>query len=220
MATAVAPEPAGPGPAVASRPLSAEIAALEARLADGSVPLHAVLDTLRGRAYELLMVLLALPFTVSASVPGMSTPLGLAIVAIAAPLAVGRLPWLPRRLLEAKLPAGFFRKVFAAARGIVRFLEKFLRVRLTALTETRRLVALHLLAIVVAALLLALPLPIPLTNLIPAWAILLIALGLMERDGLFIAAGHFVLWLSIAYFLLLGDAVQHSLHWMLDWLGR
>jgi hypothetical protein len=44
---------------------------------------------------------------------------------------------------------------------------------------------------------------------------LLLALGLMERDGLFIAAGHAVLLLSIAYFLVLGESVRQSLHWVL-----
>ena len=219
MATNAAHE-RGPNRVVSPRPLSVELAELTTRVSSGAVPLRAVIEALQGRAYELLMILLVLPFVVPVSVPGMSTPFGVAIAAIALQLVAGRLPWLPRVVLEAKLPAGFFVKVIGAARGVVRFLEKFLRARMPKLTASRRLVAAHLVAVAAAALVLALPLPIPFTNTLPAWAILLLALGLMERDGLFILAGHVMLLLSVGFFLLLGESARHSIHWVGDWLGR
>lgn len=207
-------------PAVSPRPLSVELAALGVGVSGQPVQLRAILETLQGRAYELLMILLVLPFAVPVSVPGMSTPFGIAIAAIAIQLALARLPWLPRRLLDARLPAGFIGKVLAATQGVVRFLEKFLRRRLPSLTGSRRVIGLHLTSVALAALLLALPLPIPFTNMIPGWAIFLIALGLMERDGLFILAGHVVLVISLAYFAVLGESVRQSLHWALEWLAR
>jgi hypothetical protein len=218
MAIDAAPERPAGAPA-ALRPLSVELAELTGRVSGGAVPLQAVIEALQGRAYELLMILLVLPFAAPVSVPGMSTPFGLAIAAIAAQLAAGRLPWLPRFVREARLPAGFLAKVLAAARGIVKFLEKFLRPRVPGLTRSRQVVRLHLAAIAAAALLLALPMPIPFTNALPGWAILLLGLGLMERDGLFVIAGHAALVLSVAYFLLLGESVRHSIRWVGDWLG-
>ncbi len=182
--------------------------------------LRAILAALRGRAFELLIIVLVLPFAVPVSVPGMSTPFGIAIAVVALQLAAARLPWLPRRVLDASIPAGFIGRVLGATKGVVAFLERFLRARLAVLTCSRALVAVHLCGITLAALLLAVPLPIPLTNTIPGWAILLLALGLMERDGLFIAAGHVVLAVSVVYFILLGESVRHSFDWMLHWLGR
>ena len=41
-----------------------------------------------------------------------------------------------------------------------------------------------------AALVLALPIPLPLSNFFPAAAILMLALGLLESDGLLVIAGH------------------------------
>jgi hypothetical protein len=35
-----------------------------------------------------------------------------------------------------------------------------------------------------------LPLPIPFSNNIPAWAVVLLAIGMMEQDGLFVLFGH------------------------------
>jgi hypothetical protein len=218
MATSGAPDAAGP--AVAARPLSAELEALRQRVAGGPLQLREVLGALQGRAYELLMVVLVLPFAVPVSVPGMSTPFGIVIAIVAAQLAASRLPWLPRRLLDARIPAGFLAKVLAAAQRVVLLLEKLIRPRFAAATQSRMLVGLHLMGIVLAALLVALPLPIPFTNMIPAWAILLIAMGLMERDGLFIAAGHLTLAASLVYFFLLGESIRQSLHWALAWLHR
>jgi len=60
----------------------------------------------------------------------------------------------------------------------------------------------------VAAGVLLLPLPIPLTNAFPAWAIILIAAGLLERDGAFVAAGYAMFAAGTAYFILLGGAAH------------
>jgi Exopolysaccharide synthesis, ExoD len=46
------------------------------------------------------------------------------------------------------------------------------------------------LGIVIAGLGLRLPLPIPFSNSIPAWAVVLLAIGMMEKDGLCVLLGH------------------------------
>jgi hypothetical protein len=46
------------------------------------------------------------------------------------------------------------------------------------------------LGIVIASLGLMLPLPIPFSNSIPAWAVVLLAIGMMEKDGLCVLLGH------------------------------
>jgi len=104
------------------------------------------------------------------------------------------------------------------AEKILRFLEKFLRPRITFLIDTPLLVQLHALVMLLAALVLLLPLPIPFTNSFPAWAILLLAAGLLERDGLFILAGYVVFAAGVLYFIFLGEAtaalVRELVHWL------
>ena len=54
--------------------------------------------------------------------------------------------------------------------------------------------------IIIAGLALMLPLPIPFSNNIPAWAIVFLAIGMMEKDGLFVLLGHLtaiVAWIFI-----------------------
>jgi hypothetical protein len=50
---------------------------------------------------------------------------------------------------------------------------------------------------------LALPLPIPLTNVITAWAIFLISLGILEDDGLFIFLGYGLFFCALIVLILL-----------------
>ena len=171
------------------RKLSEELAELRQRSSERAVTLRETIILLGGRAYTLLVLLLSLPFITPIPLPGLSTPFGLAIALIALRLALGQRPLLPKSLQRKELPTGFFHKVFLFAEKTLRIFEKFLRPRLTFLTDTPLLVQLHALLMLIAALVLLLPLPIPFTNSFPAWALILVAAGLLERDGLFILAG-------------------------------
>jgi hypothetical protein len=215
METNAAPESgqrAG-GPPDETRPrlrkLSEELTSLQARFAEQPVTLQEVIGVLRGRAYLLLLILLALPFCTPIPLPGFSTPFGLVIALISLRLALGQRPWLPRKLLHKQLPAGFFARIFTAAARIIRFFEMLLRPRMTMLADIGLMRQTHALVMLIAALVLLLPLPIPFTNTIPAWVILLIAGGLMERDGAFIAVGYAVFAAGVLYFAFLGGATHH-----------
>jgi hypothetical protein len=205
------PRAGGPTAGAEERPpkLSEELAGLQARFAEEAVTLREVIEVLRGRAYLLLLILLARPFCTPIPLPGLSTPFGAVIALIAFRLALGQHPWLPERLLARRLPPGFFRRVLTATARIIRFLEVFLRPRLTPLAEIGLLRQAHAGMMLLAALVLLLPLPIPFTNAIPAWVILLIAGGLLERDGGFIAAGYAAFAAGVFYFLFLGGATHH-----------
>ncbi len=204
----------------AARPLSVELAQLRNAFAERPTTLREIVNVLAGRAYELLMILFVLPFLVPVSVPGMSTPLGLAVAVIAVQLAFGRLPWLPRGLLDRELPAGFLTRVLGVTQGVVRFLERVLKPRCLAVTGARWLNGLHLGVVCAAALLLALPLPIPFTNTFPGWTILLLACGLLQRDGVFVGAGYVMMLATAVLFFLLGATIHETLLGAWHWLAR
>lgn len=205
-------------PLLPARKLSVELAELHARAGDRPVPLREVIFVLRNRAYLLLIILLALPFIQPVPLPGLSTPLGLAIVLIALRLSLGQRPWLPMRIQRAKLPAGFFGKVLTFTAKLLRYLESVLRPRWPAITGTALINQLHAIVILTSAAILLLPLPIPLSNLLPAWAIFLIASGLLERDGLFIVLGYVAFFIGALYFFLLGSFANEAFQQAWEWL--
>lgn len=201
-----------------ARKLSIELAELHARAGERAVTLREVIFVLRQRAYMLLIVLLALPFIQPIPLPGLSTPLGIAITLIALRLSLGQRPWLPKRIQRTKLPAGFFGKVLAVTARLLRFLESVLRPRWPVITSTALLNQFHAIVIFTSAAILLLPLPVPFSNFLPAWAIFLVACGLLERDGLFIVLGYVAFVAGAIYFILLGnvatEAVQHAWTWL------
>jgi len=157
----------------------------------------------QGRGFNLLLLLIGLPFLTPIPLPGFSTPFGLVVLIIGARLALDRPPWLPERVLQRELPARFIGKVLVAASRLVRWLEVLLRPRLDFLNEQwiyRRIAGT---LIMLSGLLLLLPLPIPLSNTLPAFTVVLLAAGAMERDGLFFLVGCVMFGLTLAYFGLL-----------------
>lgn len=207
-------------PAPLPRKLSEELEALRVRTAERAATLGEVVQVMHGRAYLLLVMLIALPFLTPIPMVGLSTPFGAVIAVVALRLSLGMTPWLPQRLLRREVPAGFVGRLIPLAAGIVRGLEKLLRPRLAVVTAHGALNQVHALAMLVCALALMLPLPIPFTNSLPAWAILLLAGGLVERDGLAIALGYTMAAVTAVYFFVLGEAAGQIAAWLQAWWHR
>jgi hypothetical protein len=207
-------------PPVHKRPhkLSEELARLHLHAGVRAVTLREVIYTLRGRAYLLLIILLVLPFIQPVPLPGLSTPIGLAIMLIALRLALGQRPWLPMKIQRVKLPAGFFGKMMTFTERLIRLLEKVLRPRWAWLTDTALLNQMHAIVMLISAAILLLPLPIPFSNVLPAWAIFLVACGLLERDGLFVFLGYVGFLVGAAYFILLGGVAHEAVARVWEWL--
>lgn len=185
-----------------TRTLSEELRDLAREFEQHAVPLRTVIEVLHERAYTLLMIMLALPFCAPVSIPGLSTPLGLVIAIVAARFALGLPPWLPARLLRIELPPKFFATLLVVASKVIGFLERALVHRLSWMTLTPLLIRLHAVMIFLAAITLLIPAPLPLSNLFPAWAILLGAAGVMERDGLAVLGAYLCTIVGIGYFVL------------------
>ncbi len=216
MATSVAPDPKT---CALPRKLSEQLADLREVLADRALTLAETIHFLQERAYLTLIILLTLPFLTPIPLPGVSTAFGIAIAWIALCMAIGKEPYLPQWIRNKRVPAGFFGKVFKFAAWILRFVEKFIRPRFCAITENEAFIRLHSVLILISAAFLLLPLPIPFTNTFPGWAILLVAAGLIERDGVFIIAGYLVFAAGVVTFTFLGDGLAKMAQAVRLWLG-
>lgn len=169
-----------------------------------TVTLRALLETSGRQGMLLVCALCALPFLIPVSIPGVSTVFGAAIVLLASALFLNRLPWLPRRILDKPLDAARLKPVLHKGVGIVCKIDRWVQPRWPVLT-TAPLLRMNSAAIVFGGLLLMAPLgPIPFSNTAPAVGILLLAVGLLQRDGLFVLLGYLGLVLSVVYFCVLG----------------
>ena len=145
-----------------------------------------LLAALGERAFGALIFIFAFP-NVLPTPPGTSTLLGAPLVFLAAQLCLGWRPWLPGLVAQRSMArADFARLVRRIHPWLVRA-ERLLQPRLRALTRSPME---HMIGLVCLVLALLLVLPIPLGNVLPALAISLLALGLLERDGIWVLAGY------------------------------
>lgn len=118
--------------------------------------------------------------------PGTSAVLGLPMLYLSWQMMRGGMPWLPQFLAARSFDIDHFRTVVARTTPRLNRVERLLRPRLPSLSSPA---AFRILGAVCLLLSVVLAMPIPFGNLLPAAAIAIIALGALERDGLWIAGG-------------------------------
>jgi hypothetical protein len=181
--------------------VSEQLGNLEGLAAVGSIRLSTLVDRLGNNGHLMLIILLSLPFLQPLPMMGLSTVFGGAIFFVAASLAMGRRPWIPQRFANRELPSETVVRILHAAKKLFEYLERFVRPRGDLFHKHRYMKRLAGIVITVLAFLLALPLPIPGTNLAAALPIALLALGVLEEDGVFVTLGYLSAFLSVAFFL-------------------
>jgi hypothetical protein len=149
-------------------------------------------DTLAGKGYPLLLILLSLPFCQPLQIPGFSTPFGLMITLVGLRMAFGHRIWWPQFILQKKISRTTLEKVVKKSIWLIKKMKKWLHPRWSWMYAHPGLHVVHGLVIACLGIFLALPLPIPLSNLIAAWSIFLMGLGLLEDDGLLISLGYLI----------------------------
>jgi hypothetical protein len=106
-------------------------------------------------------------------------------------VVLNRVPWLPNRLLDHALPGATVQHILERAAHAANRFEHLVRPRLLALTDSALANSVHGVVLVVAVLVLMAPLPlVPFANTLPAIGIILLCLGIAERDGVVILLGH------------------------------
>ena len=147
----------------------------------------AMVDSLGRSGHGLILLMLALPSFIPS--PGLPTGLvvGVALMRVAVQMIRGQqtvaLPgWIRRQTLPRSAMLTIVKKLDTWMQS----LERLLRPRLHALTEGAAIAIVGLLVLVMGATLL---LPVPFGNQGPAFAVVVFAFGIMEKDGLAIIAG-------------------------------
>jgi hypothetical protein len=180
--------------------LSEALAATASAVRGHVVTLRELLGHVGEQGLLVFSAILAMPFLIPVSLPFMSTALGLPMLLIGFAVVLGRLPWLPDRLLDHALPSDKLQHVLGRAQKIAERFEHLVKPRLLALTGSTFVNSMHGVTIVLSVLLLMAPLPfVPLANTLPAIAIILLCLGMAERDGAMLIGGYAVALVSAIY---------------------
>ena len=211
-------------PAVSSVPrqgaISQVVDSLERRVRHGSaLTIDGLMLAMEGKGHAAIVTVLALPFSLPIQIPGLSTPFGILLFYNGLRVAFARQPALPRWVRNREIPAGTAQAMLGALRKVARFAEKVLHPRWVLLCRHPILHRLHGLLIAFLSILLALPLPIPMSNMLAAIPILLIGLALLEDDGAFLVGGYLAALPCVIFFAVLFLLGPQAVTAIWGWLG-
>jgi len=168
-------------------------------------------NLLEGRGLVTMTLIFALPFVQPIPIPGLSILFGAVIFALGLKVAFGTHGKLPEFVRRKALEPATVQKMARGGRKVFSRLEKLFRKRLSPLVFPPGSQGAGL-SLMLCGVAMALPLPpvIIFSNSLPALAVIFICLGMIERDGLFVVAGHLVA---------LGTWIYFGFWWEIIWLA-
>lgn len=165
------------------------------------ISIKMIMETLAGKGQALMLIMFCLPFCQPILLPGLSTLFGIMLALIGLRISFGRSSWLPKKILEKKISYATLKKITFYTTKIVQKLRFLIATRWIWIVKNPILHIIHGLTITLLAILLALPLPIPLTNLLAAYPILAFGLGLLEDDGVLIVMAYILSIVAFSAFI-------------------
>jgi len=183
-------------------PLLNHLDEIEARCLQGDPRLKDIIGIFGADGHYVLILFFILPFLQPIPLFGLSTPFGLLIAAIAVCAYLQKPAIIPARWAERKLSGATVKRIAEASERIFEKLGFLLHPRMKVLFQGPfRL--LNVTFLVFNAVLLALPLPIPFSNTLPAWMILFQTLAHLEDDGVFVILSYVQTVICLIYFSLI-----------------
>ena len=182
--------------------LSQRLRALIRSLPRNGITLGDLIHRVGSDGLLILAGLLTLVFLIPVSIPGVSTIFGGAVLLIGISRLFRRELWIPSRVKHKMVGS---RKLRPVLRKALPWLQKIERVsrpnRIQWLIAHGPMERMNNAALILGAVLLMMPFGlIPFSNTFPAIALLLLTIGLLQRDGVCILLGYIGNAATIAYF--------------------
>lgn len=179
---------------------SSRISKIPSQISDEGTNLKDFLDIIGEEGQLFTCIILTGPFLLPVSIPGSSIPFGLAIFLICVSIILNARMLLPSRIMNYKISKNNLEKILNGIIPIMGRIEKFVNPRFIVLCSGSRTDKFNAALMGFCSLLLTLPLPVPLTDFLPAYSILFMALGSLECDGYLILIGYILTIITATYF--------------------
>lgn len=174
-----------------------------------------VMDRLDERAFGIAILILAVPCLVPA-LYGVPQIVGVPILLLTLQLLAGREePWLPQSWLKRRISREWLDRMATFAEKRMGWFEQLSRPRLSWLTVGfgEKLVGIFM-------ILATLTIVLPMTNTVPSVALALLAVALIERDGLFAALGMAIAAGWVGFLVTLALALFFGAAWAVALIDR
>lgn len=194
-------------------PISRRLHHLAEDAATDTVTLDWILTQLHERAFGLFLLILALPCCIP-FLYGIPQIMALPLMFVSAQILLGRTsPWLPGRLGARKVTKTALQNLADRAAPWLEKVEALSRPRLGALTRPPLDRVIGVALVVFSASILV---PLPGTNTVPGFAVVLISMGFLQRDGILVLLGSILGTAWIATLIFAGATLASLVK---GWLG-
>ncbi len=176
------------------------------RLKEEAITVRDFITLLGDRSFALCILIFSLPNSLPLpGIPGLSTLTGIPILIISLQMVWGKESiWLPKKVAHKEISQGLLSKIIGKSIPYVARLEKFLHPRLGLFCSNG---GERLIGVIIAIMAFILSLPIVGGNFLPGFSISLLAIAMLERDGLFAL-------LAIIFSLVSLALMYHLLEWV------
>ncbi|QFT96155.1 Exopolysaccharide synthesis, ExoD [Roseovarius sp. THAF8] len=186
---------------------------LTARAEGTEVSLAWILEQLHERAFGLFLLILALPCCIP-FLYGVPQIVALPLMFVSVQIMIGRrVPWLPGKLAARRVATASLRRLAERAGPWLRRIEAVSKPRLGVLT--RRPMD-HFVGAALVLFSASILVPLPATNTVPGFAVVVVAMGLLQRDGILVLIGAVLGTAWIATLLFAGATLVSLIR---GWLG-
>ena len=169
------------------RSLSHLLDDIREQVKDETVSLAQLLEMFHERGFGFFLFLFALPAALPMPAIGINAIIALPLLLLTAQQALGRHAiWIPQKMSAKTISQKRIYGFVDGARPWIKRLEFFIRPRLGFITQG---VFSNIIGAMGFIMALAVSIPLPLTNTVPAFGIALMSVGVLMRDGLAVIAG-------------------------------
>ena len=162
-----------------------------------TITVRDVLEAFHERGFGFFLFLISLPAALPIPAIGISTVIAFPLMVLTAQQAMGRhMVWVPQKWRDKTISRQKIEGFIEKSQPWVRRLEFFVRPRLSFVTQG---LFSNIVGVTGFIMALAVAVPLPLTNTVPAFGIALMAVGLLMRDGLAVIGGMIIglLWVAL-----------------------
>lgn len=178
---------AGTDPPVAASHFSILLEKFAETQTGDRIQIGALVRAMEHRSIGALVLILALPMVVPIPAPGISVPFGIFLMLVSTELMFARgQVWLPQRLATRSIARKDFLRFAGRAVPMLRHVEQFARPRMAGFTGGWGIRIVGVACLILSTII---ALPIPMGHFLPGSVICMLAIGLIECDGLLIAMG-------------------------------
>jgi len=204
------------------RPISKLLLDFQGSLAGDTISIAEVMEAFHERGFGILLLIFAMPMALPLPVPpGINIALATPLIFLTVQQMLGRRHvWLPKAWRKKNISKAKMDSILGSAIPFLQKLEILTKPRLSFLTTHHAQMVIGFLGLMMA---LTACIPLPLTNTVPSFAIVIMALGVLMRDGLAVSVGALigVTWVSmlaVAAFLFGTEGIDMIKEAIKSWL--